>query len=126
RYGQDPGMTCLIYAAWILWLRGYPDQAMDRIGEALTLAQQCKHPFCLVYARTFAVLLYQRRREIQAVSEQVEASLTLAHEHEFPFFVAIGMVFQGWVLVERGQEDEGIKQLRGGIAAYRATGTELF
>ena len=48
-------MACLVYTAWILWLRGYPDQALERIRAALTLAQQCKHPFCLAFALIFAV-----------------------------------------------------------------------
>ena len=125
RYGQDPGMACLVYTAWILWLRGYPDQALERIRAALTLAQQCKHPFCLAFALTFAVMLSQCRREIQAVSMQAEASLTLAHQQGFPLLVAMGMVFQGWVLAEQGRGDEGIEQIRQGIAAFRATGAEL-
>ena len=66
-------MACLVYTAWILWLRGYPDQALERIRAALTLAQQCKHPFCLAFALTFAVVLSQCRREIQAVSMQADS-----------------------------------------------------
>jgi predicted ATPase len=32
---------------------------------------------------------------------------------------------QGWVLVERGQEEEGVVQIRQGLGDYQATGTEL-
>ena len=35
------------YAAWALWLLGYPDQALARSHEALTLAQELSHPFSL-------------------------------------------------------------------------------
>ena len=35
------------------------------------------------------------------------------------------MVFRGWALVEHGQSEEGIAQLREGLIAYRATGAEL-
>jgi predicted ATPase len=118
-------MACLVYTAWILWLRGYPDQALERIRAALALAQQCQHAFCLAFALTWAAELYQCRREPQAVSSQAEASLTLAHQHEFPLLMAMGMVFQGWVLAEQGRHDEGIERLRQGIAAFQATGAEL-
>ena len=48
RYGNfDPGVTCLAYAAWTLWLLGYPDQALARANEALTLAQNLEHPYTL-------------------------------------------------------------------------------
>ncbi len=29
---------------WTLWLLGYPDQALQRSHEALTLAQELAHP----------------------------------------------------------------------------------
>src|SRR5262249_52069730 len=29
-YGTDPAVICLSYAAWALWLLGYPDQARQR------------------------------------------------------------------------------------------------
>ena len=43
-------MTYLSYAAWVLWILGYPDQARKRIGEALNLAQDLSHPFSLAFA----------------------------------------------------------------------------
>jgi class 3 adenylate cyclase/DNA-binding winged helix-turn-helix (wHTH) protein/predicted ATPase len=123
--GGDAGMACLVYTAWILWLRGYPEQALERIRAALALAQQCQHPFCLAFALIWAAELSQCRRECQAVSMQAEASMTLAHQQEFPLLMAMGTVFQGWVQAEQGPADEGIEQIRRGIAAFRATGAEL-
>jgi hypothetical protein len=73
RPGGDAGMACLVYTAWILWLRGYPDQALEHIRAALALAQQCQHPFCLAFALIWAAELSQCRRELQAVSMQAEA-----------------------------------------------------
>ena len=42
---MDPGVTASSYAAWALWYLGYPDQALKRSHEALTLAQELSHPF---------------------------------------------------------------------------------
>jgi predicted ATPase len=106
-------------------LRGYPEQALERIRTALALAHQCQHPFCLAFALIWAAALSQCRREFQAMSMQAEASMTLAQQQEFPLLMAMGTVFQGWVLAEQGREDEGIEQIRRGIAAFRATGAEL-
>jgi class 3 adenylate cyclase/tetratricopeptide (TPR) repeat protein len=46
-YGQDPGLNSLSFTALTLWLLGYPDQALGRIHEALTLARRLSHPFSL-------------------------------------------------------------------------------
>ncbi len=33
--------------SWTLWFLGYPDQALKRSHEALTLAQGLSHPYSL-------------------------------------------------------------------------------
>ena len=43
----DPGVGCLAYAGWTLWLLGYPDQALERSNQALTLAQTWSSPYTL-------------------------------------------------------------------------------
>ena len=52
-YGIDPGVFGLSYAAWVLWSLGYPDQALQRSQEALTLAQELSHPHNLAPALVF-------------------------------------------------------------------------
>jgi predicted ATPase len=37
RTGQHPGVACRAYAAWTLWILGYPEQAITRLHEALAL-----------------------------------------------------------------------------------------
>jgi adenylate cyclase len=36
----DPGVACLSYGALTLWILGYPDQALKRSYEALTVTQE--------------------------------------------------------------------------------------
>src|SRR5262249_30760140 len=120
-YGYDSGVHCLSFGAWALWYLGYPDQALRRIHEALTLAQELSHPFSFA----FALWLYQLRREGQAVQEWAAAAIALATDQGFPFWESWGTVLRGSVLAEQGQSAEGIAQMRQGIAAWRATGAEL-
>ncbi len=121
----DPGVVCLSYAAWTLWHLGYPDQAMKKSHEALTLARELSHPFSLAFAMDFAAWLHQYRREGQAAKEQAEAAMTLSTEHGFPHWVAMGTILRGGALAEQGQGEEGIAQMHQGLAAWRATGAEL-
>ena len=37
---NDPAMSCLGFSSWALWHLGYPDQALKRSQESLTLAQE--------------------------------------------------------------------------------------
>jgi class 3 adenylate cyclase/tetratricopeptide (TPR) repeat protein len=73
RYGNiDPGVACLAYAGMTLWVQGYPEQALERANEALTLAQHLEHPFTLARGLYWTSLLHQLRREWQVVSERAE------------------------------------------------------
>ena len=125
RMGQNPGVVCRAYAAWTLWLLGYPDQALAHILEALTLAYELLHPVSLAWARCLAAFVYQVHRNVLAVHEQAEAAVVLSTEHGFPLWAAHGTSLRGWVLAVQGQSEEGMVQVRQGIASWRATGAVL-
>jgi TOMM system kinase/cyclase fusion protein len=120
RYGMDLGVWCLSYGAWPLWLLGYPEQALQRCQEALTLARKLAHPFSLTHALYYAAYLHYFRREEHAAQEQAETAMALASEKGFPQMVAAGMITRGWALAMQGQGEEGIVQLHQGMAAFRS------
>jgi len=125
RIGQDPGVACRVHAALTLWLLGYPAQALARLHEALALAQELAHPYSLAYARCWAAMVSQLRRDVPAVHKQAEAVVTLSTEQGFPQLAAIGTIVRGWALAMQGQGEEGLAQIRQGITSCRATGAAV-
>jgi predicted ATPase len=124
-YGQDPGGMSLAFAAWTLWHLGYPAQALQRIQEALSLAQELSHPYSLAFALALGARLYQLRREGPAAQAQAEASIRLCADQGFAQFLSQGMILREWALAAQGQEAEGIIQMHQGLTAWRTTGAEL-
>jgi predicted ATPase len=125
RYGIDPGVSCLSFAAQVLWSLGYPDQALQSIHAALLLARELAYPFSLAGALVFTAELHQFRREAQTAQKHGEEAISISTEQGFPLWGAYGTMLQGWALVEQGQGEEGIVQIRQGLAAYLATGGEV-
>ena len=125
RYGIDPGVYFLSYAARPLWLLGFPEQARTSIREALTLARTLAHPFSLAFALHWAATTHQWRREAPAAQEQAEASMAFSREQGFALWVPGGTILRGWALTEQGQMAEGIAQMRQGMTAWQATGAEV-
>jgi len=111
--------------ALALWVLGYPEQALQRIHEAVTWARQLSHAFSLAFALSGVALIHQHRREARATAEQAEAVIAMAHEHEFPRWGALGAILHGWACAEQGQTVEGIAQLRQGAMEWRSQGQEL-
>jgi tetratricopeptide (TPR) repeat protein len=131
--GQDPGLMALQSAAQTLWYRGYPDQALERVRHALSVAQALSHPFSLAVALAVVALMHLLRREGHNAQTYAEALQTLAHEHGFTVWLGHGTSLQGWALVERAarsdareQGEAGLVQLREGLAAVRAIEAELW
>jgi DNA-binding winged helix-turn-helix (wHTH) protein/predicted ATPase len=122
---QAAVVSCLRWAALALWPLGYPDQAFERISEALSLAQELSDPFNLALVLDFAANVHQYRREAQTVQENAEAAIALSHEHGFPQLLSHGMVLRGWAMAQQGQTEGGIAQIRQGIGDHRASGAEL-
>ena len=125
-YGQDPGMTCYIWLAATLWALGYPDQALERSNEALRIAQERSHPYSVVFALGWGARLRQYRRDVLATHEQAMTTVARCTEQGFAFWLTVGTILQGWVLVEQGEIEEGIAQLSQGLADFQTTGTELW
>jgi predicted ATPase len=105
-----------------LWLLGYPAQAVERSHEAVSLGRKLGQPSTLALALYFAAILRQYRREGPAVRENAEATIAIATEHGFSFWLAAGLVMRGCALTEQGEWASGIAQLRRGITAFMATG----
>ena len=123
--GTDPGVVCLARASWVLWLLGYPDSAVLRSQEALALAQDLSHAFSLGFALEYSAALHRWRREPQLAQERAEALIALSKEHGFlQWLLGGGMIRRGWALAVQGRAEEGIAQLREGVATYGAYGLE--
>jgi predicted ATPase len=123
--GGHPAVQCLTQGAWAVWVLGYPDQALHRSREALTLAREVSHPLSLATAHVHAAILRQWRRDPQATLTQAEAAMTLATEQGFPYMLAAGKFFQGAALAALGRDGEGVMLMREGVAGLQATGTQL-
>ncbi|MFY9555657.1 MAG: AAA family ATPase [Blastocatellia bacterium] len=123
RYTLNQGVATRCQAAWTRWFLGQPDQALDLIHEALTLARELSEPHGLAHSFFYAAILHQLRREEQLAHERAEAALAVSSEHGLAMYQAFATITRGWALIEQGLQEEGIEQMRQGLAAHKATGT---
>ncbi|MCG8418270.1 MAG: protein kinase [Proteobacteria bacterium] len=130
QYGQDPGAASRIYAGWVMWFMGYPDQGLALCRSGVSLAHTIDHPFTRVFAQIWLVRLYQLRGDQDGVRDLSLATIELSSEHEFSLWTAYATVLDGWTLAEKevagGGGHAGIERIEEGIDAFRATGARLF
>jgi class 3 adenylate cyclase/predicted ATPase len=125
-YGDNPATSARGGLAQVMWMLGYPDQSMRHSEEALaTLRSRVKHPYSVAFGLDVAAFMRQYRRDASATRALAEEAHVLSEEHGLAFTGAMASVFKGWALTREGQLDEGIAQMRTGLAAQLATGAEL-
>ena len=118
-------MTAFGPTAWVMWLLGYPDQALTRSHELLTAAQELQHAFSLARALNDVMTLHKLRGEVAATRKWAEAALAIVTEHGFGQYVGTVTFTRGWALAAQGRHEEGMAQMHQGLAARRAIGARL-
>jgi predicted ATPase len=121
-YGHHPAAVCLMHLSHVLWLLGYPDQALKRSNDSLSLAQQVNHPSTLATNAAFVAFLRQWRGDVSAVEELCASAIAISTRHDFGFYRAMAVILGGWALVQRGRTAEGIEQMRSGLETFRGMG----
>jgi hypothetical protein len=106
-------------------LMTWPDRAQQRSQEALALAHQVGHTPSLAIAEYFLTTLCQCRRDVAATHAHAEALTAIACEQGFPLRFEEGRILRGWALAMQGDADEGLVQIRQGLAAHQDIGPRL-
>ncbi len=122
--GRDPSLTCRAQLARLLWLLGYPDQALDASNAALKLASEIGQPLGIAFAHFLQMLMRQMRGEPAETAQCADRILALAREHDLPQYRAWAVILHGWAQVMQGDE-AAIVVLHDSLVAYGRLGSTL-
>jgi predicted ATPase len=123
--GYDFGVAALCVLAHDLWYLGQPDRALDTNRRAIALSFELSHNHSMAWALVHGAFLHYLRRETDAARERAEAALKLCDEHDLVFWVAFARCLLGRAIAEQQDVERGLRDMHEGIAAYRATGSEI-
>ena len=121
--GANPGVASYTTSALLLWLRGFPDRAVDRANRAVTLATELRHPFTMAYALFHTGFLHLWRREPELMRDRAVGVLDVADEYDLQIWTALGAVLLGAAKTALGRADEGLAEIREGVALYQGLKT---
>jgi predicted ATPase len=125
-YGDNPATSARSCLAEVLWLLGHVDQARRRSEENLTILRSfVEHPYSVAFGLDIAAFLRQYLRDPHAAGVLVDEALAISEAHGLALIGAMASVVKGWVTACSGELEEGIAEMRRGLAAQLATGAEL-
>ena len=121
--GHDPAVCAHGEAALSLWLLGYPERALAHVEQSLATADTLSHSGSKAHAMDIALMLHRFRQDAAEVYARANEMITFSEYEEFAAHRAKGEIFRGWALVRLGKAEKGLIDLREGIDALRAIGT---
>lgn len=107
--------------AHVLWLLGYPDQALALGREALRLARKLLNPFDIVDIKGEVLELQLLCGNFHPVLQGVEEMLALAQQYDLAQPITWANYLRGWALVLQG-DAAGVGQMHQALEVYRALG----
>lgn len=120
---QDPGVMGHIYMSWTKWMSGFPEQSMQSVHAAVSLAEKIDHPL----SKTIAYCMYGGvnlfRGEYEQALKHADTAIEICEERGFQFWQAYSLAVRGRALVSLGRADEGIAEIREGLRRWEASGT---
>jgi class 3 adenylate cyclase/tetratricopeptide (TPR) repeat protein len=126
RFGQDVGVSTLVYRALARWMLGYPEAALADADHALEDARDSGHAGTLMYAQFHTSLTNVLCGKYAAASAQSSEVVRLADEKGAALWKALGTMQKGCVVALSGKASEGIQMMTSGITMYRSTGSRLY
>ena len=105
----------------VLWILGYPDQALERCHEAVRVARRINRPMSLGCAHHHRGMVLCLRHDVEATRKEAETLLKIAADWGLPLWLAWGSLLQGWVR-SLDQPMMAVPQLCQALASWRATG----
>ena len=122
--GHDARVCAEGEIAQALWLRGYPDRALQRMNASLSWAQEIDHSASMVHAMDMALLVHYYRRDIVALRKQAQALIEFAQQHGYSEHHIKGLVYHGYAEAMDGELEQGISALRAAIDKHGQIGTK--
>jgi tetratricopeptide (TPR) repeat protein len=119
---QDPGVMCLCYSALAQWELGFPDDALRRAQDVVTLAGQLKHKFSMGQALGFRAMVHYFRGELEQALDWAAQAIAICKAGGFAVWLAHAKLIHGRALAELEDSQAGITEMAEGYAMWSSTG----
>jgi predicted ATPase/DNA-binding winged helix-turn-helix (wHTH) protein len=124
-HGLDHFSFSSAYLAKVLWIQGYPEQALKRARRTVEEVAGMDHPVTLSVALSWAVSVFLGTGDLDAAERHTDWLIAHGNSHSLRPSVASGHGFKGELAIRRGDASGGVEVLRRSLEELRAAQYEL-
>ncbi|MGV8920694.1 MAG: ATP-binding protein [Pseudomonas sp.] len=110
-FGYDHHIRALVSLAQVLWLRGYPDQAVVICQQALDDAQTLRLPVSICTSLIHASMVFLWIGDRKTAGQTIDKLILYAGENSLRPDQAVGMGLKGILFIRQGDVDAGLHLL---------------
>ena len=121
RFQFDQRIAGHMILARILWVQGFPDQALRTAQGNVEAARRLGHALSLYYALEAGCLISLYVGDLPAAERSLAMLLDHSARHAVSRWHAWGRCFEGALLVKRGEVSSGLRLLRAALDDLRET-----
>jgi predicted ATPase len=119
-FGLDPRISALSCLARTLWLRGFSDQALRIVQNAIDEAASRGHPVSVCGSLLHAPMLLLWTGDLPGASDLIEQLIVYAGRYSLAPYLAHGIALKGELAIARDEPESGLDLLRGVLESLRA------
>jgi len=115
-FAEDPEGEAASILALVLWMLGYPDQALQSGRHALATAKRIGMPYSIAIAHCFLAMVMRFLRDVAATIEHADAAVAICDEHGFAVWRTQASLERGWAIAMQGRAAAGIQEIHAALA----------
>jgi predicted ATPase len=126
RFGQDAGVSVMLWLALTLWPLGRVERAAFLVGEAQARIAGLTHVQTRMFGKLHAALFALMHGDFLQTDSNASELASLARESGLDFFSPQGVILEGWVKAQSGLPAEGHEDMRRGAELLREQNVRVF
>ncbi len=126
RFGQDVGVSAMVYLAIVLWPLGEVDRARELAGATATRIAKLGHLATSTYGLMHNAMFEIIGRNVDRAAPLAKALSSVAHEHRIALWIGFGAFLEAWVELRSGPPEIGLLNMRRAAALLQQDGVGAF
>ena len=126
RFGQDVGVSAMVYLAIVLWPLGEIDRARELADATVTRIAELEHLATSTMGLMHSVMFEIIGRNVDRAAPLAKSLANVAHEHGIALWVAFGTFLEGWTQLRSGSPKIGLSNMRRAAALLQQDGVGAF
>ena len=126
RFGQDAGVTAMLWFALTLWPLGRVERAASLVADAQARVAGLTHIQTHMFGKLAAALFALMRGDLSQTDSNASELGHLARDSGLDFFNPQRVILDGWVKAQSGMPVEGLEDMHRGVELAREQNVRVF